>query len=252
MLRILIIDDVETNRFVLRNIITDMGYQPVLAENGKQGLKIMERIVPDLILLDVAMPEMDGLQLCREVKKNPATKHITFIMLSALADDTSKLQGLKYGADAYMTKPFSIQELLVVVQNQLNLRDAIVESEGTSPDGGEQSTHEHNIKVMKIVDEYVQQHLEDESLNVEKLAEIAYVSVSSLFKKMKATIGVSPNEFIMISRLKKATDLLKDESLSIEQVSIMVGFRSHAYFSTCFKKQFGVSPKVYREKINQK
>ena len=151
-----------------------------------------------------------------------------------------------------MTKPFSIQELLVVVQNQLNLRDAIAESEGTSPEVGEQSTHEHNIKVMKIVDEYVQQHLEDESLNVEKLAEIAYVSVSSLFKKMKATIGVSPNEFIMISRLKKATDLLKDESLSIEQVSIMVGFRSHAYFSTCFKKQFGISPSLYREKINQK
>ena len=140
----------------------------------------------------------------------------------------------------------------MVVQNQLNLRDAIAESEGTSPEVGEQSTHEHNIKVMKIVDEYVQQHLEDESLNVEKLAEIAYVSVSSLFKKMKATIGVSPNEFIMISRLKKATDLLKDESLSIEQVSIMVGFRSHAYFSTCFKKQFGISPSLYREKINQK
>ena len=78
------------------------------------------------------------------------------------------------------------------------------------------------------------------------------MSVSSLFKKMKATIGVSPNEFIMISRLKKATDLLKDESLSIEQVSIMVGLRSHAYFSTCFKKQFGISPSLYREKINQK
>lgn len=230
-------------------------YHVVAVRNGREALDVLSRstnTVPDIIISDVMMPEMDGLQLCREVKKNPATKHITFIMLSALADDTSKLQGLKYGADAYMTKPFSIQELLVVVQNQLNLRDAIAESEGTGPEVGEQSTHEHNIKVMKIVDEYVQQHLEDESLNVEKLAEIAYVSVSSLFKKMKATIGVSPNEFIMISRLKKATDLLKDESLSIEQVSIMVGFRSHAYFSTCFKKQFGISPSLYREKINQK
>lgn len=198
------------------------------------------------------MPEMDGLQLCREIKSNQSTRHITFIILSALADDTSKLQGLQYGADAYMIKPFSVKELLVVIQNQLNLRDAIAESEGGNSEVGEQSTHEHNIKVIKIVDEYVQQHIDDEALNVEKLAEVACVSVSSLFKKMKSTIGVSPNEFILISRLKKATDLLKDESLSIEQVSIKTGFRSHAYFSTCFKKQFGMSPSAYREKISKK
>ena len=95
--------------------------------------------------------------------------------------------------------------------------------------------------------EYIQEHLSDEDLNVDKLAAVACVSVSSLFKKMKATIGISPNEFITISRLKKAVELLKDDSLSIEQISIMVGFRSHAYFSTCFKKQFGVSPTKYRE-----
>lgn len=246
-------DNDDMREFMTRQLAS--AYHVVAVKNGREALDVLSRssnTLPDIIISDVMMPEMDGLQLCREIKKNPATKHVTFIILSALADDTSKLQGLKYGADAYMTKPFSTQELLAVVQNQLNLRDAIAESEGASPEVGEQSTHEHNIKVMKIVDEYVQQHLDDESLNVEKLAEVACVSVSSLFKKMKATIGVSPNEFIMISRLRKATDLLKDEDLSIEQVSIMVGFRSHAYFSTCFKKQFGVSPKLYREKINQK
>ena len=172
-------------------------------------------------------------------------------MLSALADETSKLQGFKYGADAYMPKPFSIKELLVVIQNQLSLRDALLEAGGGNSDDKEQGTHEHNLKIVKIVDEYVQEHLEDEELNVDKLAEVACVSVSSLFKKMKATIGISPNEFILISRLKKAVELLKDENLSIEQVSIMVGFRSHAYFSTCFKKQFGVTPKKYRESLNE-
>ena len=251
---IFVVEDSDDMReFITRQLSST--YYVVAVRNGREALEILERsanTLPDIIISDVMMPEMDGLQLCREIKKNPATRHITFIMLSALADDTSKLQGLKYGADAYMTKPFSIKELLVVVQNQLSLRDAIAESEGSTPEVGEQSTHDHNIKVMKIVDEYVQQHLEDESLNVEKLAEVACVSVSSLFKKMKATIGVSPNEFILICRLKKATDLLKNQSLSIEEVSIMVGFRSHAYFSTCFKKQFGVSPRVYREKINQK
>ena len=251
---IFIVEDSDDMReFIIRQLSST--YHIHAARNGREALEILERStnnLPDIIISDVMMPEMDGLQLCREIKKNPATKHITFIMLSALADDTSKLQGLQYGADAYMTKPFSIKELLAIIQNQLNLRDAIAESEVGNSELAEPTTHDHNIKVMKIVDEYVQQHIDDETLNVEKLAEVACVSVSSLFKKMKATIGVSPNEFILISRLKKATDLLKDESLSIEQVSIRTGFRSHAYFSTCFKKQFGVSPSVYREKINQK
>lgn len=229
-------------------------YHVVATRNGIEALDLIKRstnTLPEIIISDVMMPQMDGLELCKEIKKNPITKHITFIMLSALADETSKLQGFKYGADAYMPKPFSIKELLVVIQNQLSLRDALLEAGGGNSEDKEQGTHEHNLKIVKIVDEYVQEHLEDEELNVDKLAEVACVSVSSLFKKMKATIGISPNEFILISRLKKAVELLKDENLSIEQVSIMVGFRSHAYFSTCFKKQFGVSPKKYRESLNE-
>ena len=246
-------DNVDMREFIARQLSST--YHIVAVGNGREALDILNRCtntLPDIIISDVMMPEMDGHQLCREIKSNPLTRHIAFIILSSLADDTSKLQGLQYGADAYMTKPFSIKELLVVIQNQLNLRDAIAESEGSTSDMGEQSTHDHNIKVMKTVDEYVQQHLDDESLNVEKLAEIACVSVSSLFKKMKSTIGISPNEFILLSRLKRATELLKGENMTIEQISIKTGFRSHAYFSTCFKKQFGVSPSAYREKINQK
>lgn len=228
-------------------------YHVVSARNGVEALDLIKRsanTLPEIIISDVMMPQMDGLELCKEIKKNPITKHITFIMLSALADEISKLQGFKYGADAYMPKPFSIKELLVVIQNQLSLRDALLEAGGGNTEDKEQGTHEHNLKIVKIVDEYVQEHLDDEALNVDKLAEEACVSVSGLFKKMKATIGIGPNEFILISRLKKAVELLKDTKLSIEQISIMVGFRSHAYFSTCFKKQFGVSPRKYRENLN--
>lgn len=228
-------------------------YHVVSARNGVEALDLIKRsanTLPEIIISDVMMPQMDGLELCKEIKKNPITKHITFIMLSALADEISKLQGFKYGADAYMPKPFSIKELLVVIQNQLSLRDALLEAGGGNTEDKEQGTHEHNLKIVKIVDEYVQEHLDDEELNVDKLAEEACVSVSGLFKKMKATIGIGPNEFILISRLKKAVELLKDTKLSIEQISIMVGFRSHAYFSTCFKKQFGVSPRKYRENLN--
>lgn len=121
MLRILIIDDVETNRFVLRNIITDMGYQPVLAENGKQGLKIMERIVPDLILLDVAMPEMDGFEFAEIIKKDIKTRNIPIIFISAFDAPQDVVKGFEAGGADYVTKPF-IQEVVksrVAVQLKL-------------------------------------------------------------------------------------------------------------------------------------
>ena len=121
MLRILIIDDVETNRFVLRNIITDMGYQPVLAENGKQGLKIMDRIIPDLILLDVAMPEMDGYEFANIIKKDIRTRDIPIIFISAYDAAPDIVKGFEAGGADYVTKPF-IQEVVksrVAVQLKL-------------------------------------------------------------------------------------------------------------------------------------
>lgn len=111
MLRILIIDDVETNRFVLRNIITDMGHQPVLAENGAQGLKIMERIIPDLILLDVAMPEMDGFEFTEIIKKDVKTRDIPIIFISAFDSPEDIVKGFEAGGADYVTKPF-IQEVV--------------------------------------------------------------------------------------------------------------------------------------------
>ena len=111
MLRILIIDDVETNRFVLRRIISDMGYQPVLAENGMQGLKIMERIIPDLILLDVAMPEMDGFEFCEIIKKDVKTRNVPIIFISAFDAPQDIVKGFEMGGADYVTKPF-IQEVV--------------------------------------------------------------------------------------------------------------------------------------------
>ena len=110
---ILIVDDVETNRFTLRDIITDMGYQPVLAENGKQGLKIMERIVPDLILLDLMLPGIDGYQVCREIR---AKSNTPIIMLSAKGEVFDKVLGLELGADDYIIKPFDSKEMVARVK----------------------------------------------------------------------------------------------------------------------------------------
>lgn len=123
MLRILIIDDVETNRFVLRNIITDMGHQPVLAENGVQGLKIMERIIPDLILLDVAMPEMDGFEFCEIIKKDIKTRDIPIIFISAFDEAEDIVKGFEMGGADYVTKPFIQEVVRSRVEVQLKLSE---------------------------------------------------------------------------------------------------------------------------------
>ncbi len=109
--KILIIDDVETNRFVLRNIITDMGHQPILAEGGLQGLKILERIIPDIILLDISMPEMDGLEFCQQIKQDVKTRHIPVIFISAFDEPQDVVRGFEAGGADYVTKPF-IQEVV--------------------------------------------------------------------------------------------------------------------------------------------
>jgi len=123
MVRVLIIDDVETNRFVLRNIITDMGYQPVLAENGKQGLKIMERVIPDLILLDVAMPEMDGFEFADIIKKDVRTRNIPIIFISAFDAPEDVVKGFEAGGADYVTKPFIQEVVKSRVSVQLKLAD---------------------------------------------------------------------------------------------------------------------------------
>ena len=123
MLRILIIDDVETNRFVLRNIITDMGYQPILAENGKQGLKIMEHIVPELILLDVAMPEMDGFEFASIIKNDVKTRNIPIIFISAYDAPQDIVKGFEAGGADYVTKPFIQEVVKSRVEVQLKLAE---------------------------------------------------------------------------------------------------------------------------------
>lgn len=123
MLRILIIDDVETNRFVLRNIISDMGHQPILAENGIQGLKIMERIIPELILLDVAMPEMDGFEFCEIIKKDVKTRNIPIIFISAFDEPEDIVRGFEMGGADYVTKPFIREVVRSRVEVQLKLAE---------------------------------------------------------------------------------------------------------------------------------
>ena len=247
---VLIVEDShEMLDFIRRQL--EMVYSILTATNGEEAISVIENnpvTVPDCIISDVMMPVMDGYQLCRELKGNEKTAHIPFVLLTALADTDSRMEGLTSGADAYLSKPFSPGELLSLIESLLKNRQ-ILKKKYTSlpaPQFQELSMEPQDAKFLRTIDGFVQAHLADESLSVETLAAQACMSTSSLFKKMKHLVGMGPSEYIMTMRLKQAAALLRNTDLPIAEISARTGFRSPSYFTSCFKGNFGITPKRYR------
>ena len=226
-------------------------FNVVTAPDGQRAWDMLRDSVfnvPEAVISDVMMPVMDGFELCRQIKDEVETSHIPVVLLTARADLDSRLQGLEYGADAYLAKPFTAVELLGVVHNLLKNRERLKAKFTSSPvaDYTEVVHSSPDARLLQTIDRYITDHLSDEDLSVEELASAACMSVSSLFKKIKHLLGMGPGEYILLVRLKKASQLLQDDAIPISEVSARVGFRSHSYFSNCFKRQFGVTPKAWR------
>ena len=226
-------------------------YDVITASNGAEALKIIESnplSTPDCIISDVMMPEMDGYELCRNLKENERTSHIPLILLTALGDANSRMTGLDFGADAYLSKPFSSGELLTVVANLLKNRERLRKKYSSLPsvDYDDIASSSQDARLLQTIDAYIHEHIADESLGVEALAERACVSTSTLFKKMKHLLGFGPSDYIIKVRLNQASTLLRSTSIPIAEIATRTGFRSPSYFSACFKSQFGVTPKEYR------
>lgn len=217
------------------------------AENGMLGLKSAINNIPDLIISDVMMPEMDGISLCRELKKDERTNHIPIILLTARTAAAFKLEGLEMGADDYVTKPFSPKELRLRVRNilssRLKIRNKLVRLGILEPKEIQLSSTEEIFleKAMSLVEENIDQA----DFNVEKFAREMAVSRAFLFAKLKAVTNHTPNNFVKTIRLKRAAQLLKEYNLEVSQVAYKVGFRDPRYFSKCFKKMYTVSPSEY-------
>lgn len=220
------------------------------AENGVLGLKSAITNIPDLIISDVMMPEMDGISLCRELKKDERTNHIPIILLTARTAATFKLEGLEMGADDYVTKPFSPKELRLRVRNilssRLKIRNKLVRLGILEPKEIQLSSIEEIFleKAMALVEKNIDQP----DFNVEKFAREMAVSRAFLFAKLKAVTDHTPNNFVKTIRLKRAAQLLKEYNLEVAQVAYKVGFRDPRYFSKCFKKMYAVSPSEYHNK----
>ncbi|RMF03496.1 MAG: helix-turn-helix domain-containing protein [Bacteroidetes bacterium] len=243
---LLILEDNADVRYFLEQLLQPT-YQILTARDGEAGWKLAQEKLPDLIISDVLMPKLDGFALTQRLKSNTATSHIPIILLTAKTNDTSKLEGLAKGADAYIVKPFQREELLLQIQNLLHLRVAMQDFyQEKEPDKPSPAQTPEQQLLLKVTD-FVQQQLANENLGVQDLADFLHLSPSQVYRKLRAISGMSPTRFIRQLRMSRAQALLCNSSDSIADIAYQVGFTDPNYFSRVFQKAFGQTPTQYRQ-----
>lgn len=246
---LLIVEDKQDLREFLKDALKDKFKKIYQAEDGLEALRVIKQQQPDIIVSDVMMPQMNGYQLCKEIKENLNISHIPVILLTARADSESQMLGYKLGADAYLSKPFEMEMLLSVIRNQIKNREYIKSryrgnqfvlspQEATFSNADEQFM----IKLNEMID----QNLSQSNLDVKFLTSQMAMSRTSLYNKIKELTGMGANDYINRRRIDKATVLLVQSDISITEISEQVGFTYQRYFSTLFKEMKGVTPSQFR------
>jgi signal transduction histidine kinase/DNA-binding response OmpR family regulator/ligand-binding sensor domain-containing protein len=219
----------------------------ITAENGEAGFKKALEKFPDLIISDVMMPVMDGFQLCRKLKSDQRTSHIPLILLTARADIDSKLEGLEFGADDYLTKPFDSKELSMRTKNLLEQRHRLRNHFQREVDfhPADITVNSMDEQFMEKAVELIERHIDENDFSVERFSREVGMSRQHLNRKLHALTNHSARDFIRTIRLKRAAKLLQKKSDLVTQIAYQVGFDNPSYFAQCFRKQFGVSPSKY-------
>jgi DNA-binding response OmpR family regulator len=251
---LLIVEDNPDLRLYIRGIL-EKEYRIQEAGGGRQGLEKALEQVPDLVLTDVMMPEMDGYELSRKLKSDERTSHIPIILLTARASKESRIEGLETGADDFVTKPFDAEELLVRIRNLIDQRKKLRERYRKDLEllqlarAGEVLSMDEKFlrKAMAVVEK----NLTDPEYSVERFASGMALSRSQLSRKLNALVGQSVTEFIRTIRLNYALGLLKKKAGTISEIAYDSGFNNLTYFSISFKKQFGLSPTEYMNQLDR-
>ena len=250
---LLVDDDIEICRY-LKSELSDW-YRFVICNNGKEALNQLFSDDFDLVISDVVMPEMDGITLLRNIKGNANISHVPVIMLTSKSEISDRLEGIKLGADAYLAKPFSLEELHLTIDNLIdNVRrlkgkfsGALKQDDKVEKIEVKGNDEELMERIMKVVNE----NMSDSDFNVEKMCDEVGVSRTQLHRKLKEMTGVPTSEFLRNIRLNEAARLIRERKINITQVSYMVGFANNSHFSTAFKKYFGMSPSEYAAKYTE-
>ena len=250
---LLVDDDIEICRY-LKSELSDW-YRFVICNNGKEALKQLLSGDFDLVVSDVVMPEMDGITLLRNIKGNANISHVPVIMLTSKSEISDRLEGIKLGADSYLAKPFSLEELHLTIDN---LIDNVRRLKGKFTGALKQDDKVEKVEVkgydeelMERIMKVVNENLSDSDFNVEKMCDEVGVSRTQLHRKLKEMTGVPTSEFLRNIRLNEAARLIREHKINITQVSYMVGFANNSHFSTAFKKYFGMSPTEYAARYSE-
>ena len=248
--RILLVDDAAFMRMMLKDILTKNGYEVVgEAENGNKAIEKYGELKPDLVTMDITMPEMDGLELCTTIKNDIRYSHISIILLTAKSSEEHLLEGLSVGADDYITKPFNMEILKLRINKIIEMNTKRIEI----------FNNEINIEPSKIaitpLDQQlvekaikiVEDHICQSEFSVEELATELNLSRSYFYKKMIKITGKKPIEFIRTIRMKRAKQLLAESQMQVAEIAYMLGYNSPKIFSKHFKEEFNISPSNFKK-----
>ncbi len=243
---LLLVEDNPDMREHLDSVFTDE-YRILTAKDGRKGLELAQNYVPDLIISDLMMPVMDGQKFLEALKSDERTSHIPFIMLTANHLEKEKLKGLELGADDFMTKPFSIDEITIKVRNLIRTREELQSRYRMSGmiEPSKLATNDADQQFWQRLKEVVTKHLNNAEFTAEDFAMQMHMSRMQLHRKLKALTDLSTTAFLRSQRLKAAAQLIREGNGSVSDIAYSVGFTSPFYFSKCFKEVFGVSPKDY-------
>lgn len=246
----------------LSDLLRDMlatEYHILTASNGVEGLQLAREALPDLILTDVMMPEMDGLEMVRAIKENHELCHLPIIVLSAKSSLDDRINGLEYGIDDYITKPFVASYLKVriraLMERYRQLRERLLEEltkeQGLAPRFEIPEPEAPHIlssdeQFMRSLMEVIERNMDRAEMTIEDYASELHMAHSTFYNKVKSLIGITPVEFVREMRLKRGHQLLQSGAYDVSTVCYMVGFSDPRYFSKCFKKRFGISPSQLR------
>ncbi len=239
---ILIIDDNADIRKYLTMILQKKNYLVLTAPNGEEGLHMASQNIPDLVVCDVMMPVMDGLECCRLLKANQATSHIPVLLLTAYALDDQRIQGYQSGADAYITKPFNADVLCARIENLIDSRKFINPQNDRYKEMARAEFNDVDRGFVNHFYSFVSDNISNADLDIQQLSEEFNMSRVQLYRKCKSITGQSPVELVRLIRLKAATQLLLESNKSISEIGYEVGFSSPSYFAKCYKDQFNESP----------
>ena len=247
---VLVVDDSDDFKQFMAGVLADK-YTVRVAVNGKDALRQIARKKPDIILSDVMMPEMDGKELCHQVKADPATRDIPFVLLTARVAREQEIEGMELGADDYITKPFNLDLLHLRIANLIKWRDGGSHSSKIQPKIRQEEITSLDEKLVQNATNYVEKNLANSDISVETMSSELGMSRVQLYKKLVAITGMTPSEFIRLIRLKHAEQLLRQSQLSVSEVAYRVGFNSPRYFSKYFIDMYGLTPSQYKRKYER-